>query len=80
MLHSRTDDYRISLHSGRGADTASGVVDKAFALISVAIVVAACLTAMYAWIAPGWPQIPILAALYLLVRSLLWQVFDPKTA
>jgi len=65
--------------SHRGPGTAWGAVDTAFALLSLALLVVACVGAVYG-IAPGWSQLPILAVLYLLVRIMLRHLFELKHA
>jgi hypothetical protein len=80
VIHSQIDAYRSSSRTVHRLDTVSGVVDTIFTLVSVALVVAVCIAGVRAWIAPGWPQIPIFAGLYLLVRAVLRQLFDPKIA
>jgi hypothetical protein len=80
VTYSRTDAYRSSYRSEPDASPVSGIIDSIFALISIALVVAASLAAMHAWIEPGWMQIPILAGLYLLVRAVVRHLFDTKSA
>lgn len=67
-----------SFRPDRGRGTAWGVVDTAFALMSMAVLIVACVGAMYAWLKPGWPQLPMLAVLYLFVRAALRRVFELK--
>jgi hypothetical protein len=57
--------------STRGPGTAWGAVDTVFALLSIAILVAACVGTMYARLDPGWSQILVLALLYSFVRAVL---------
>jgi hypothetical protein len=48
-----------------------GLVDRILAVISIALVVAAVAFTMQVCFKPSWPQIPVFAVLYLVIRGLV---------
>jgi hypothetical protein len=57
--------------SAGSARALDGLVDSILAVISIALVVAAVAFTMQICFKPSWPQIPVFAVLYLVIRGLV---------
>ncbi|HKP63348.1 MAG TPA: hypothetical protein VJV78_41720 [Polyangiales bacterium] len=73
----RTESTRTYSAGGSLAAQASRAVDNLLALVSIGMVGAAALFAVYSWIEPGLVKIMLFALMYLLARSLLGSLFEP---
>ena len=72
----RTESIRSHSADGSLAAHASRAIDNVLALISIGMVGAAALFAVYSWIEPGAVKITLFAVMYLLARSLLGSLFE----